>query len=339
MTLEELESSWGALQPPAVPDAISGRRAIGLPVDRPVYVAVDSRRRRHLLIQVPDATAPVSQRETRSLEVTTARFQVGSNPESLYVDLVCTDSAQHATFSAIAQDLIRSIRQTPGPLRDSILSALGRWRAFWTVKAVGMSREDALGLFGELWFLRRWLGTVDAATMRRWQATDSARHDFQWSSASVEVKTATTQSASAPAHRIASLEQLADPEQGQLYLFSLQVCDDALAANTVHGLVASLTADLQADFQTVSEFNDKLAARGYSPADQQAPARTLRILAERLYRLDAGFPRLTRQTFQPAGIPTGIVGMEYVIDLAVCDQWLVATVPTDAPAQVLASSR
>lgn len=227
MTLEEIESLWGSLQPPTVPDTVSGRRAIGLPPDRPVYVAVDSRRRRHLLIQVPHDTAPVSQRETRSLEVTTARFQVGSNPESLYVDLVCTDSAQHATFSAIAHDLIRSIQETPGPLRDSILSALGRWRAFWTVKSTGMSREDALGLFGELWFLRRWFGTVDAATMKRWQATDSARHDFQWPSASVEVKTATTQSASAPVHRISSLEQLADPERGQLYLFSLQVSDDA----------------------------------------------------------------------------------------------------------------
>lgn len=332
MTLEELESSWGALQPPGVPDAISGRRAIGLPADRPVYLAVDSQRRRHLLVQVPDAIAPVSQRETRSLEVTTARFQVGSNPESLYVDLVCTDAAQHATFSAIAQDLIRSIRQTPGPLRDSILSALGRWRAFWSVKATGMSRDDALGLFGELWFLRRWLGTVDDATIKHWQATDSARHDFQWPSSSVEVKTATTQSASAPVHRIASLEQLAEPERGQLYLFSLQVCDDALAANTLHGLVASLTADLQTDFQALSEFNDKLAARGYSPADQQSPARQLRILAERLYRVDATFPRLTRQTFWPAGLPAGIVGMEYTIDLTACGNWLAASGPNEPEA-------
>lgn len=339
MTLEELESSWNTIAPPATPGGISGRRAIGLPADRPVYLAVDSQRRRHLLVQIPDATDPVQQRETRSLEVTTACFQVASNAEALYVDLICTDTAQHPTFSAIAQDLIRSVRQTPGPLRDSILSALGRWRSFWAVKSTGMTREDALGLFGELWFLRRWLGTVNATTMKRWQATASARHDFQWPTASVEVKTATTQSAGPPVHRIASLEQLADPERGELYLFSLQVCDDALAANTLHSLVSSLTADLQADFQTLSEFNDKLASRGYSPADQQAPARPLRILAERLYRVDAGFPRLTRATFQPTGLPAGIIGMDYQIDLAVCGQWLAATAPTDAPARVLASSR
>lgn len=327
MTLEELEATWAAVQPPRAPDAISGRRAVGLPADHPVYLAVDSRARRHLLVQMPDGTPPVTQRETRSLEVTTARFQVGTNPEALYVDLVCTDSAQHHTFSAIAQDLIRSVLQTPGPLRDSMLSALARWRAFWAVKAGGMSREDALGLFGELWFLRRWLGTVNAAAVHRWQATDAARHDFQWASASVEVKTASTQSAGPPVHRIASLEQLSDPEHGQLYLFSLQVCDDALAANTLHSLVTSLTVELQVDFQALGEFNDKLAARCYSPADQQAPARPLRILAERLYRVDATFPRLTRSRFQPADLPAGIVGLEYLLDLTACEDWLVARQP------------
>lgn len=327
MTLDDLESLWAALESPGTPDAISGRRAVGLPADRPVYLAMDSRRRRHLLVQVPDDTAPFSQQETRSLEVTIARFQVGSNPESHYVDLICTDSAQHPTFSAIAQDLIRSLRKSPGPLRDSVVSALARWRAFWTVKADGMNREDALGLFGELWFLRRWLGAVNASTVKRWQATDFARHDFQWPLASVEVKTAATQVVGAPVHRIASLEQLADPEQGQLYLFSLQVCDDALASNTLHSLVTSLAADLQADLQALSEFNDRLAARGYSPADQQAPTRSLRILAERLYRVAQDFPRLTRQSFQPTGLPAGIRGMEYEIDLAVCDRWLLATQP------------
>jgi hypothetical protein len=327
MTLEELESSWSALQPPGMPDAISGRRAVGLPPDRPVYVAIDSRRRRHLLIQVPDVTAPVSQRETRSLEVTTARFQVGSNPEAQYVDLVCTDSAQHATFTAIAEDLIQSLRRSPGPLRDSILSALARWRAFWTAKATGMSREDALGLFGEMWFLRRWLGALNAASVRSWQATHAARHDFQRPSASVEVKTAATQSAGAPVHHITSLEQLASPEQGELYLFSLQVCDDALAANTLHSLVASVTADLQSDFQALSDFNDKLAARGYSPSDQQAPARSLRVVRERLYRVDARFPKLVRATFDPQGIPDGIVSVGYELDLGACEAWLVASRP------------
>lgn len=330
MTLEELETSWAALSPPSAPDAICGRRTIGLPADRPIYLAVDSRERRHLLVQIPDGTLPVKLHETRSLEVATSRFQVGTSPEGFFIDLICTDSAQHHTFSAIAQDLIRSVIQSKGPLRDSVLSALARWRAFWTVKGGGMSREGALGLFGELWFLRRWLGVVNAVAIRHWQATDAARHDFQYESASIEVKTTISQTSGLPIHHIVSLEQLADPEQGKLYLFSLQVYDDALAANTLHSLVTSITADLQADFQALEEFNDKLAARGYSPTDQQAPARPLRILGERLYRVEGCFPRLTRSFFPLPGIPNGIAGLEYQIDLAVCDEWLVAKHPDDA---------
>jgi len=339
VTLEELESSWATLQPPGTPDAINGRRATGLPADRPVYLAVDSRRRRHILVMIPDETASVNERQTRSLEVTTARFKVGSNPEALYVDFVCTDSAQHATFSAIAQDIIRSFRQSPGPLRDLILSALARWRAFWSVKSTGMNREEALGLFGELWFLRRWLGPVDAAVMKRWQATEAARHDFQWCAASVEVKTATSQSAGAPVHRIGSLEQLANPEQGVLYLFSLQVCDDALASNTLQNLVNTLTSDLQDDFPALSEFNDKLAARGYSPTDCQSATRSLRILGERLYRVDTTFPRIVRETFGPKGVPRGVIAISYELDLAACDNWLTAKRPEDAVALFAKSSQ
>lgn len=327
MTLIELESSWASVQPPASPDGISGRRAAGLPPDRPVYLAVDHRGRRHLLVQVPDMTASVSQRETRSLEVTTARFQVGSNPEAVYVDLACADSTQFSTFSAIAQDLIQVLRHSRGPARDSIINALARWRAFWSAKVTGMSREDALGLFGELWFLRRWLGAANAEVISRWQVTDAARHDFQWHSVSVEVKTAATQSI--PVHHIVSLDQLADPEEGQLFLFSLQVCDDALAANTLHNLVNSLTGDLQDDFQALSELNEKLATRGYTPADQQAPARPLRILAERLYRVNGEFPRLLRTTFTPNGLPSGVVQVHYSLDISVCERWLIARSPEE----------
>jgi hypothetical protein len=331
VTRDELESLWAALQPPGTHDAISGRRAAGLPADRPVYLAVDSRHRRHLLVQLPDGTEPVSQRETLSLEVTTARFTVGSNPDSLYIDLLCTDSSQYTTFSAVAQDLIHSFRQSQSPVRELVINTLARWRAFWAVKIAGMNREEALGLFGELWFLRRWLGAVNAGTVRRWQATESARHDFQWALASVEVKTASTQSAAPPVHRITSLEQLADPEQGALFLFSLQVYNDALAANTLQNLVNALTADLHDDFAALEEFNEKVAARGYTP-DCQFATMPLRILGERLYRVDATFPRIIRQSFGTSGAPHGVVSVSYELDLSACDNWLLAKRPQDVGA-------
>ena len=78
-----------------------------------------------------------------------------------------------------------------------------------------------------------------------------------------------------------------------------------------------------------------LAARGYTPADRQNACRRLRILSERLYRVDDGFPRIIRSTFEPNGIPSGILDVGYRIDLAACQPWLMATTPTDPDAGVL----
>ena len=337
MTLEEMETVWSSLEASPFPDGISGRRASGMPSERATYLAVDGRGRRHLLILVPDNTEPLSQRETRGLEVTTASFQVGSNVEALYVDLACVDQAQNPTFSAVSQDMLRTLARPHGLLRDDIVSALARWRAFWSTRAEGMSREDALGLTGELWFMRRWLSPVNAEVVGRWQATEDARHDFQWADVSVEVKT-TASRTPGPLHSISSLDQLDNPEQGQLFLFSLQVNEDALAANSLHSLVGGLVTGLQYDFQALTSLNDKLASRGYNPADRAAPARKFRVLAERLYRVDEGFPRITRATFRPDGLPSGVVAIGYTIDLAACQQWLVAAGPTDEGASFLRSS-
>ncbi len=338
MTLEEMEALWASLEAPPFSEGINGKRATGMPSEQPVYLAVDGRGRRHLLIMVPDDTTPISQRETRGLEVSTARFQVGPNPEALFVDLVCIDNSQNPTFSAVAQDVLRTLARPHGLLRDAIVSALARWRSFWSTKADGMSREDALGLFGELWFMRRWLSPANAQIVERWQATENARHDFQWSEVSVEVKTTASRSQGGPTHSISSLDQLDNPEQGQLFLFSLQVSEDALAANSLHSLVEGLVGELRHDFQALASLNDKLASRGYSPADRTAPARKFRIHAERLYRVDEGFPRITRGTFQPTGLPQGVVDIGYTIDLAACQQWLVAAAPTDDGASFLQST-
>src|SRR5207249_477078 len=159
--------------------------------------------------------------------------------------------------------------------------------------------------------------------------------DFQWPAASVEVKTAATRIAGEPVHQIVSLDQLTDPEQGQLFLFSLHVCDDTLAANTLHSLVQGLVTELQNDFQGLALLNDELAARGYSPDDRLAPARALRIIGERLYRVAEGFPRIVRSSFQHGNLPIGVLDVAYTVDLSACQEWLEASTPTDPAAAAL----
>lgn len=326
MTYEELELLWTTLQTPTLPDIIIGKRVSGLPAEQPVYLAIDSLQRRHLLIQIASLTMPKFQKETRGLEVRTGKFVIGSNPEAVYIDCICTDSIQHSTFSAFVLDLIRSLSPVADTLVNSILDTIDRWHSFWAAKTQSLSREDALGLFGELWFLRQWLGFSNNLVLTYWQATEPARHDFQCPSVSVEVKTAATQSTNAPRHIITSLEQLTDPEQGELYLFSLQVCDDALAVNSLKNLVTAITEDLKGNFQALDEFAKKLKNRNYS-SECQFTSRKLRILGERLYHVTSTFPRIIRNSFGPDGIPSAIHRISYELDLAVCDKWLITKHP------------
>lgn len=325
---DSLEATWASLVKPPAPGDITGKRASGLSPYRAAYVSLDGAGRRHLLVLVPDGTEPVTQRDTRALQVSTERFQVGGYPEALYIDLACLDHAQNPTFSAVAEDLFITLNSSSASGREVVLGALNRWRAFWSSRTAGLSREEALGLFGELWFLHRWMGPLNTAVVSRWMATPRARHDFQWPKASVEVKTAATISAGGPVHRIANLDQLDDPETGRLYLFSLQVVDDTLAANTLPGLVGTLVHDLRDDGQALMLLNEKLAGYGYNPADAASYLRRLRIVAEKLFVVGDGFPRLTRASFG-AGLPPGIDDVTYSLAVSACNRWLVATSQAD----------
>lgn len=323
-----LEAVWTSLNAPGSRSAITGRRVPDLPPECSAYLALDGTGRRHLLVRVPDGTEPVTQQETRGLEIVTDRYQVGGNPEALYIDLACADSAQNGTFSAVSEDLLLALARTQRPAREAVVGALSRWRAFWRAKTSGLSHEQALGLFGELWFLRRWLAPLNVQKISRWMATPRARHDFQWPEASVEVKTAATNAPEGPVHLISGLDQLADAESGQLYLFSLQVVDDALASNSLTGMVQALTEELRSQQDALRMLNDKLAAYGYNPADADNYERRLRVLAERLFAVGEGFPRLTRGSFSPQ-LPTGIGGIVYELAVIACNPWLVAASPGD----------
>ncbi len=329
MTSEEIEAAWSSLVPPRTIGEISGKRATGQPSARPAYLAIDGQRYRHLLVQLPDDTPPVTQRSTRSLQVTTSRFQVGSNQEALYVDLLCSDPSQYPTFLAVTQDILQRLQENGGTVRDTIINSLARWRTFWTSRPLPLDREEALGLFGELWFMRHWLGPVDAKILAGWQATEQARHDFQWHSISIEVKTSATRRNGNPIHRISSLAQLEDPLEGQLLLFSLHVAEDSLSSNTLHSIVEQISVCLKNDFSAASSFSGKLATRGYSADDTQEASRPYRILEEALYQVSQGFPRLTADTFKPSGPPVGVVDISYAIDLAGCEKWLLGKTPTD----------
>jgi hypothetical protein len=64
----------------------------------------------------------------------------------------------------------------------------------------------------------------------------------------------------------------------------------------------------------------KLGQRGYSPADRGQGAVQYRVVEESLYKVSAGFPRLTRHAFAP-GLPQGVMRVSYDLDMSACGPW------------------
>ena len=78
MTPSELEKAWSDL-PIAHLGELSGIRASSVPSEVPIYIAVDSERRRQLLVALPPGTEPFKMTVTRGLEVKTDELRVGGS--------------------------------------------------------------------------------------------------------------------------------------------------------------------------------------------------------------------------------------------------------------------
>lgn len=322
MNRVDAENAWASLQLPA-----HGLTAHLHPNSRDVWLAVDDRRRRHLLVDASGAEAGRVLVSTHGLRAETTEISVEGGPMKVWADIACVDSSLNQTFVAVADDLAEATAVAGTPL-EAVERTLRTWRWFWGVDTSPMSEAAALGLFGEMWFLDRWAPPFPAA-VSAWQGPNGARHDFSTAVVSVEVKTTSSHSTGAPRHRIATLDQLAEPDSGALYLFSLQAIPEQSAGNTLSSVIRRVRSRLAADPDLLESLDRRLALAGWSPAFHHQQLVAYRIAAERLYVVSDEFPRLTRSTFF-VGLPPGIDDVSYTVDLAVCAEWLVATTPDDA---------
>jgi hypothetical protein len=318
VTPEEFQRQWERLPTPTSTTELEAGEALD---GSGVWIARDHTDRQHLLVRVPDGVvAEVT--GTQGLSVAVGRHRIASHSDASYIDLVCLEPAVAPTFAAVAADIVNETTTAdPDDRRGRVLSVLSEWRWFWSVDPAQLSSSDAVGLFGELWFLLRWAG-VSAESVNAWDASNRARHDFQWPERSVEVKV--TSRAGAPVHTVQDLEQLADAESGDLYLYSLRIRRDALATNSLTTLVDAAMSALTTDSVARAELRTKLIRRGYTPAGREQSAVPYRVIDESLYHVTGSFPRLTNDSF-PDSLPTGIAKVSYQLDMNACIDWRLGT--------------
>jgi hypothetical protein len=273
----------------------------------------------------------LAERTSRGIAVQTVEMNVGGGQLSYFVEVACLEAQGHAALNVVVAELVQALVAGASIGRVRLVqNVLAKWRRFWSGVNQGLlSKEQQLGLFGELWFLSRWMSPCIgwAKAVQLWRGPVGARNDFEMSGLGIEVKTTGRVDAS---HVIHGLEQLLEPPGGVLLLFCLTVRDESSGVEALPALVQEVRTQLSEDFVSLSLFDSMLYASGYE--DQHATEygkMALRIRSQGLYRVQHGFPRLVPDSIV-GGLPPGVSAVNYELRVDAASPWLIAAAPAAA---------
>lgn len=298
-----------------------------------VFIAVDAALLRYVLVRIPDGEpGSISERASRGIAVRTLEMKIDELSEGeVFVEVACLEQNGHAALDIVTGELIGALvaGATIGRVR-LVQTVLAKWRRFWSgFDQKLISREAHVGLFGELWFLARWLlPTVPSErVIDMWRGPVGSRHDFERPGLAVEVKTSSRLDGS---HEIHGLEQLLQPDGSDLFLFSLLVREEATSLESLPALIKEIRAQVSFDHTAAVQFEGMLAAAGYDEAFEiEYDKLRLRVRGQGLYRVGAGFPRLIPASIS-GGLPPGVTGVSYDLRLDAAGAWLVSETPRGA---------
>ena len=225
---------------------------------------------------------------------------------SVSLDVKSTDSSLNPTFLSLVGEMLSRVDDSGSPCIDELLRVLSYWREALARERRGLSRQRAIGLFGELVVLSR-MARIDPTRARAaWRGRDGYRHDFFLTNA-LEVKSYA--GSESPMVEIHGAHQLDPPVGGFLHLLALRLEESA-------------------EGRTIDELIDEIDSLGlprgmlFERSSEDAPVvsdGTMRfvVASERLFAVTEKFPGLRYSTIGEAAFE-GIVGLRYSLLLDAC---------------------
>jgi hypothetical protein len=319
---DELEGAPPVGERLTVRSAAPGRRS-------DVLIAVDASANRFVLVEIPvGEPRELLERTSRGIAVQVVEMLVEDRQLRSFVEIACLERHGHVALDVVIGELVEALEAgaSIGTVR-LVQNVLAKWRRFWAGVSQGqLSKPEQIGLFGELWFLSRWLmpSVEPNLALGMWRGPMGARNDFECLGLAIEVKTSSRVDG---LHVIHGIEQLLPPDGGMLYLFSASVREEASANDSLSTLVREIRDLLSADFDALGRFETLIYAARYEDAHAIEYSKLkLRVRAQELYRVAAGFPRLVPESLV-GGVPAGVGSISYELSLAAAQSSLIATTP------------
>lgn len=232
-----------------------------------------------------------------------------------------TNNQHRDIFSVLCEDLIASITNETNEkkLVKTILNRFEKWKSLFTkIISEGLLLEEQRGLFGELYFLRKFLQSNSnnyQYVLNAWIGTAGEVRDFQMNNWAVEVKT--THGNNHQKVQISSERQLDITHLDKLFLYHLSLEKVQESGDTLNQIIASINNILVTDTIALNRFKSKLYEAGYF--DQHFAlyeSHGYLIRQDAFYIVENDFPRI-----QENEIRSGVGDVKYSIILSQCEEY------------------
>jgi len=246
------------------------------------------------------------------------RFEITEDPQNksfVFLNLILINKSDAEIFNVLLSDIISSITDLTDEqsILKGFLNRIETWRnLFDKLDAAGLSAEYQIGLFGELYFLKKWLlsSSEKENCIKSWCGPDNTIRDFQNKTWGLEVKT--TQTNNHQKLQISSERQLDTTTLNNLILYHLSVEKQPSNGIMLNELVNDIIGILSSASETKTLFMEKLMQVGYL-MDQQLlyTAFGYHIRQENYYLVNDEFPRIEEKD-----IRKGVGDVKYSIILS-----------------------
>jgi len=220
-------------------------------------------------------------------------------------------------FAVLCEDLIASISLETNEKRiiREVLNRFEKWKSLFNkIGLQGLKPEEQRGLFGELYFLRKFLRTTNnfLPIVNTWTGTEKQIRDFQSGSWAVEVKT--THGNNHQKVQISSERQLDTTNLEDLFLYHISLEQQQNSGETLNDIVDSVIDILRVEIIALNKFKSKIYEVGYFDLQRNLYETVgYHIRQDEFYKVEKDFPRIEENDLR-----TGVGDVKYTIILSQC---------------------
>lgn len=223
-------------------------------------------------------------------------------------------------FSVLCEDLIDSIKleSDEKQLTRTLLNRFEKWKSLFSrLNSSGLTPEEQRGLFGELYFLRKFFQNSSnfQHILDSWVGPSGEIRDFQMNNWALEVKT--THGNNHQKVQISSERQLDNTHLDKLFLYHISLEKVQESGESLNTIVSSLYDILNKDIIALNRFRSKLYEVGYFEHQANLYNDTgYYIRQDNFYRVTDNFPRI-----QENEIRNGVGDVKYSIIMSDCKDY------------------